>query len=469
MTSLTETLSRSAAGLPVASADECEAFLAAHPEIQFVETFFTSLNGVPRGKRLRRSEVAKVYEGGAFVPSSIAAVDILGADCEASGLLWETGDADGLMAPVPGGLVPAPWLGPDVAQLMCSLNSLTGEPSPYDPRAVLARVLDRYAADGLTPMVACELEFYLVESRRGHIRLRRSPITGRAPFGGEAHGLSETEDAADFLRPLWASADAQGLPLEGVSAEASPGQLELTLHHRADALRAADDAVAFKRAAKGVARTLRCEATFMAKPFAEIAGSGMHIHMSMLDADGGNIFAADGAEGTPALRHAIGGMAATMAEAMAVLAPNANSYRRYVARSYAPTAPIWGVNNRTVALRIPAGSAVSRRVEHRVAGADANPYLALAVVLAGAHHGLTGRIDPGAPIVGDGYAAAAASGARLPTDWVASVDRFDRSAVMRDYLGEAFVDLFVAVKRTEQERFGAVITSLDYDWYLQNA
>ncbi len=448
---------------------EAEAFLAANPHIQFIETLFTTLSGVSRGKRLRRVELAKVYEGGAFVPGSIAAVDILGADCEASGLVWETGDADAIMTPVPGSLLPAPWLGPDVAQLTCSLTTLDGELSPFDPRVVLARVLDRFAADGLAPMVACELEFYLVERRRGKVHLRRSPLTGREPYGSEAHGLSETEDAGDFLRALWAAADAQGLPVEGVSSEAAPGQLELTLHHRADALQAGDEAVAFKRAAKGVARTLGCEATFMAKPFQDIAGSGMHIHMSMIDRDGANIFASEEAEGTPALRHAIGGMAATMAEAMAVLAPNANSYRRYVARSYAPTAPIWGVNNRTVSLRIPVGSAASRRVEHRVAGADANPYLALAVVLAGAHHGLITKADPGPATAGDGYAAAARSGARLPTDWLTAIDRFDQSAVMRDYLGDAFVDLFVTVKRTEQERFNAVVTSLDHDWYLQGA
>ena len=447
-------------------------FLAERPQIEFIETYFTSLGGVPRGKRLRRTELAKVYEGAAFVPGSIAAVDILGADCEDTGLVWETGDPDCVLAPVPGRIAPAPWLGDDVAQVMCSLKELDGSINPLDPRAVLAGVVARFAADGLTPMVACELEFYLVESRRlrdGGIRLRRSPVTGRAPFGNEAHGLSETDDAADFLRALWQTADAQGLPLEGASAEASPGQLELTLHHQPDALRAGDDTVSFKRAAKGVARALRCEATFMAKPFAEIAGSGLHIHMSMLDASGSNIFAAEAPEGTIALRHAIGGMAATMAESMAVLAPNANSYRRYAPRSYAPVAPSWGVNNRTVALRIPAGGATSRRVEHRVAGADANPYLALAVVLAGAHHGIAHGIDPGGPVRGDGYAAAARSGSRLPTDWVAATDLFASSAIMRDYLGDAFVDLFATVKRTEQARFGAVVTALDYDWYLQNA
>lgn len=450
---------------------ECAAFLEAHPDIAFVETVFTSLNGVPRGKRLRRWEVEKAYKHAAYNPASIAGVDILGADVAANGLLWETGDADALMVPVPGGIVPAPWLGDDVAQVTCSLHDLDGRPSPLDPRVVLARVLERLAADGFTPVVACELEFYLVEARRGRdgrARLRRSPVTGRSPYGTEAHGLAETEDAADVLRALWAAADAQGIPLEGVSAEASPGQLELTLRHRADALRAGDDAVGFKRACKGVARTRGCEATFMAKPFAEIAGSGMHVHMSMAGPDGANVFASEAPEGTPALSHAIGGMAASMADAFAILAPNANSYRRYVARSHAPVAPTWGINNRTVALRIPAGPPASRRVEHRVAGADANPYLVLAVVLAGAHHGLRDAIDPGPPTQGDGYAAAAGD-PRLPLDWTAALARLDGSALMRDYLGDAFVDLFVAVKRDELARFAAQVTTLDHDWYLQNA
>jgi glutamine synthetase len=452
-----------------ADAQEGRDFLAAHPGVEYFEMFFTSLAGVPRGKRLRRSEVMKLYEGSAFLPGSIVAVDILGADCEDTGMVWETGDADRIARAVPGGIVPAPWLSEDAAQVMCSLHDLDGEVTPFDPRAVLVRVLDRFAAEGLTPVVACELEFYLVESRRGRVSLRRSPFTRRLPQGNEAHGLAETEDAADVLRAVWKAADAQGVPVEGASSEASPGQLELTLHHQADALKAGDHAVLFKRLAKGVARPLGCEATFMAKPFADIAGSGMHIHMSMLDGKGANIFAFEAAEGTERLRHAIGGMATTMADAMAVLAPNANSFRRYVARSYAPVAPTWGINNRTVALRIPAGSAASRRVEHRVAGADANPYLALAVVLAGAHHGLKHRLDPGAMTQGDGYSAPIAAGDPLPTDWLKAIDRFQASPVMRDYLGDAFVDLYATVKRTEQARFNAVVTPLDHDWYLQNA
>jgi glutamine synthetase len=212
-----------------------------------------------------------------------------------------------------------------------------------------------------------------------------------------------------------------------------------------------------------------CEATFMAKPFAERSGSGLHLHVSVNDAEGRNIFASEDPAGEPPLRHAIGGMKATLGEGMAIFAPNANSYRRFRANSYAPVAPTWGVNNRTVSLRVPAGPAHGRHIEHRVAGADANPYLALAAMLAGVHHGLSGAIDPGPAVVGDGYAEAARSDLRLPAHWFAAVDAFEGSAVMREYLGARFVEMFCSVKRTEQDRFFSVVSPLDYDWYLKNA
>jgi len=221
--------------------------------------------------------------------------------------------------------------------------------------------------------------------------------------------------------------------------------------------------------AKGVALRHGCEATFMAKPWADRAGNGFHVHVSFNDKDGNNLCADEDPEGSPMLRHAIGGMKQLLGEGMAILAPNANSYRRFKANSYAPVAATWGVNNRTVSLRIPAGPAPTRHVEHRVAGADGNPYLVMAVLLASAHHGLTNRIDPGPAVVGDGYAAAAKEKSRLPSNWFASVDLFDQSTVLRDYLGDRFVDMFVSVKRTEQARFFEVVTSLDFDWYLRNA
>jgi glutamine synthetase len=332
--------------------------------------------------------------------------------------------------------------------------------------------LDRFAADGLTPVAACELEYYLVDAQRtpeGGIALPKSRFTGQPPRLHQVYGLPEIEENAPFLRDLWSACDAQGVPLEGVISEYAPGQLELTLKHRPDVLRATDEAVMYKRAAKGVALTHGCEATFMAKPFAERAGSGFHVHVSFNDAQGNNLCASEDPEGSELLRYAIGGMKQLLPDGMAIFAPNANSYRRFKANSYAPQAAVWGVNNRTVSLRVPAGPPPTRHVEHRVAGADANPHLTLAAVLACAHYGITHKVDPGPAVVGDGYAAARESGQYLPTNWFAAVDLFEKSEVMKDYLGERFVHMFSCVKRTEQARFFDEIPTQDYDWYLRNA
>ena len=460
-----------AARARIADPAEARAFLDAHPEIAFFEIIFTALSGVPRGKRLRRHEVMAVYESGRFLPGSVLVCDVTGRDVEATGLVWEDGDADRSAWPAPGTLVPAPWLGDDTAQFIASMYELDKTPNDLDPRHVLARVIERFAADGLTPVVACELEYYLVDPAREANAPPRlaAPKGGLAPTQHGVYGLRELEDFAPFLRELWATADAQGVPLEAAISEYAPGQIELTLRHGPDALRAADEAVMYKRLAKGVAARHGLEATFMAKPFAELSGSGLHLHVSVLNTAGDNIFAAAAAEGTPALRHAVGGLKALLAESMAIFAPNANSYRRFRPNSYAPVAPTWGINNRTVSLRVPAGPPASRHIEHRVAGADANPYLALAALLAGVHHGLTGKIDPGPPVEGDGYAAAAKSAERLPAHWYAAVDLFADSAAMKAYLGEHFVAMFAAVKRAEQDRFNEVVSALDYDWYLKNA
>ena len=455
----------------IADPAEARAFLEANPDIRFVELIFTAMSGVPRGKRLRRHELIPVYENGRFLPGSVLVCDVTGRDVESTGLVWEDGDADRVAWPAPGTLVRAPWLGDDTAQVLTSMYELDRTPNDLDPRHVLARVIERFAADGLTPVVACELEYYLLDGVReaGAPPRLAAPAGGLAPTQHGVYGLRELEDFAPFLRELWETADVQGVPLEAAISEYAPGQLELTLHHGPDALRAADEAVMYKRLAKGVAARQGLEASFMAKPFAEASGSGLHLHVSVLGAGGDNIFAAESPEGTPALRHAIGGLKTLLAESLAIFAPNANSYRRFRPNSYAPVAPTWGVNNRTVSLRVPAGPPASRHIEHRVAGADANPYLALAALLAGVHHGLTHKIDPGPPVHGDGYAAAAASQERLPGHWYAAVDLFAASDVLKDYLGERFVDMFAAVKRAEQDRFNEVVSPLDYDWYLKNA
>ncbi len=455
--------------MTIADAKECKTFLDKHPEIQFFEIVFTNMAGVPRGKRLRRHEIEAVYAQGRFLPGSILVNDITGQDVEATGLVWEDGDADRVARPIAGRITPAPWLGADVAQVPLTMYELDGKPHDLDPRHVLQRVIDRYTADGLVPVVACELEYYLVDARRtpnGKIQLPPSPLTGDRATQHQVYGLREVEEASGFLRDLWIAADAMGIPLEGAISEYAPGQLELTLKHHADALRAADDAVLYKRAAKGVALRHGCEATFMAKPFADLAGSGMHLHVSVNDKAGKNIFASEKPEGEPVLAHAIGGMKALLADSMAIYAPNANSYRRFRANSYAPVAPTWGVNNRTVSFRVPAGAPNTRHIEHRVAGADAHPALALAALLAAVHHGITNKTDPGPAIVGDGYSQAE-GGEKIPTNWFAATDRFAESALLKDYLGERFVKMYSIVKRVEQDRFQSMIPDIDYDWYLR--
>lgn len=448
-----------------AAVSECDAFLAAHPAVQFVDLVVTPLSGVPRGKRLRRHELRPVFEQGRFLPLSLMVTDITGADTAETGLVWEAGDPDRIVRPVPGTLALTPWQGPDSAQVVCTMVELDGSPCALDPRQVLQGVLDRFTADGLTPVLACELEYYLVEAGSTDApRLRPCTRTGERQTRNEVYGLAELHEVDAYLRDLYAVCDVQGLPLEGAISEYSPGQIELTLAHKPDALRAADDAVLYKRAAKGIALNHGMEATFMAKPFADCAGSGLHIHVSVEDRNGRNIFADADPAGSPALRHAIGGLRETLADTMAILAPNANSYRRFRANSYAPTSPSWGINNRTVALRVPTGSPSSRHLEHRVAGADANPYLAVAAVLAGIHHGLTQHCDPGPPVSGNGYGAAT-----LPTVWVNAIDAFAASGRMADYLGPRFVEMYATMKRAEHERYSALVPSLDYAWYLRNA
>lgn len=206
----------------------------------------------------------------------------------------------------------------------------------------------------------------------------------------------------------------------------------------------------------------------MAKPFAECAGNGMHLHASLLDASGANAFASDNPAGTPLLAHAIAGMQATMADAFLIFAPNANSYRRFKANSYAPVAPTWGVDNRTVSFRVTAGPPPTRHVEHRIGGADANPYLAMAAMLAGMCHGIENKLDPGPPVVGNGYVAASDAPA-MPGNWFAAVERFESSELMKTHLGARFVEMFSIVKRTELGRFFAAVPDLDYAWYLRTA
>jgi len=458
--------------MKIADSAECNKFLSDHPNIDTIQIFFTNASGVPRGKNLRRHDLLPVFEHGRYLPGTMLALDITGEDVEESGLVWEDGDADRLGRPIAGTLTPMPWMGERQAQLMLSVYELDGKPCVYDPRHVLAHVIERFKSLGMVPVIACELEFFLLDRNRDSRGKQQPPLsqtTSFRPWDIQVYGLRELDDFAPFLKDLYTACDIQNIPAETAISEYAPGQLEITLRHKADALRAADDAIMYKRIVKGIAVQHGFEATFMAKPFSESAGNGMHLHVSLADEKGNNLFASNLPEGTPLLRHAIAGMMKMLPESMAIFAPNANSYRRFRANSYAPVAPTWGINNRTVSLRVPAGPASTRHIEHRVSGADSNPYLALAALLAGIHHGITQRLDPGAPIVGNGYAQAQESHLALPGNWFKALDLFDKAEHLQSYLGTDFSRVFSAIKRTEQARFFGQVTELDYNWYLRNS
>jgi glutamine synthetase len=444
---------------------EAEAFLASHAEVEAVQLVITDPNGVGRGKNIAREEVLPLFAHGRNVAGSILGLDITGEDVEGTGLVWDVGDADQCCRPVAGSLGLVPWLRRPTAQVLGTIFELDGRPAKADPRHVLARAIERCAAAGYTPVLAIELEFYLLErDATGRLVPSAGLLSGERRARVDAYGLGRLDDMAPLFDELYATASAQGLPVRTLMSEYAPGQYEITLEHRADALRAVDEAILFRRAVRGVAARHGRIACFMAKPFGDHAGSGMHVHASLADCAGVNAFAADDPAGSPLLRHAIGGLRATLADGMAVYAPNANSYRRFRSMSYAPVAPTWGVNNRSVSLRVPTGPASSRHVEHRVAGADANPYLVAALVLGGLLHGIERRLDPGAPVTGNGYKQATQG--ELPTQWDAALERADASSFVRETLGAGFLDVFLAIKRQECEKFGALVSDRDYEWYL---
>ncbi|PTU74480.1 glutamine synthetase family protein [Pseudomonas mangrovi] len=448
---------------------EAHDFLAAHPQVQQLELFLIDANGVPRGKLLHRDELLAVYQHGRPLPSTILALTINGDDVEDSGLVWEVGDADCWTYPVPGSLCLQTWRSQPTGQLQVCMHPERGQPAtPADPRHVLAQVIERLQADGLHPVMAVELEFYLLDAERdpwGRPQPARHG-NGERPQATRVYDVLELEQQQDFLDDLYAACRAQGLPARTAISEYAPGQLEITLEHRFDALQAIDEGVRYKRLVKGVANRHGLQACFMAKPFAERAGSGLHLHLSLADAAGDNLFACEDAQGTPLLRQAIGGMMASLQDSLAIFCPNANSFRRFQANSYAPLAATWGVNNRTVSFRVPGGPPASRHIEHRICGADANPYLAAAAILAGAHRGIREQLDPGAPITGNGYAQAHAP---LPSDWLTALRALEASDWARNELGEGFMKVYLALKRQEYREFMAEVGEQDWRWFLTHA
>jgi glutamine synthetase len=457
--------------------NELECFVAAHPTVRFFDAFVNDLNTVERGKRIDRDGIARVFSRGMPLPGSMFALDIEGGTIEATGLGFDDGDADRPCLPIPGTLVPVPWQ-PDVAQLQLRMYDHDGTRFFGDPRGVLERQLDMLAALGLTPMVAIEYEFYLVDSQLradGLPQPPRAPLTGRREYRTQINSMADLNEYSALLAEIDRVCRLQNIPATSSLAEYGPGQYEVNLAHAADALRVCDEALRFKRAVKSVARAHGCEATFLPKPYRDMAGSGLHVHVSLLDGRGTNIFSADEPQSSEPLRRAIAGTLATLADGMALCAPGPNSFRRFRSEAYVPLHATWSINNRGSAIRVPASDAANLRLEYRLAGADANPYLVVAWVLAGIHHGLTQKLEPPPVTSGNAYEHEQKQKQKqqqpppaepLPLDWSEAIERFAGSDHARRYLGEKFVELFCTVKRGELQDFASHVTPLEIARYL---
>jgi glutamine synthetase len=447
---------------------EAHAFLDANPDITSIHVIWTDICGVARGKILRRDELVPAWKDGRFMPISALVLDITGQDVPETGLVFDEGDRDMLLWPVPGSLVRIPWMEEPTAQYLASVHDLDGTPHFADPRNALEAIVKRFQTElNMTPVGAVELEFFLMDRASaiaGEPRAPKSLINEHRPQHFQAYYLQDLDDFAPFFKDLYAYCDAQGLPAKTLISEYAPGQMEIVLRHRADVLKACDEGIMLKRVIKATAEKHGMAATFMAKPYAQWTGSGMHIHVSLGDEQGNNLFAAEDPMQNELLLHAIGGLKAAMAESMLIFAPNANSYRRFRRNSYAPVSASWGINNRTVSLRIPAGAANACHIEHRPSGADANPYLVMAAILAGMHYGITEKADPGNPVVGNGYEKRAKY---IPGNWFDAIDAFWRASILKEYFGKPFVDTYCTIKEVEADRFYAEPTLRDFEWYLR--
>jgi len=447
--------------------DEIESFLNAHPDIEYIDGMLPDLSGIIRGKRINREDLRKIYDKGFFVPASTVLLYVIGDSDDPEGIGFSDGDPDATVMPIPGTLVPVPWFEKPIGQVLCGLYDDDGTPHYLDPRGVLGKVVERFHAIGLNPVVALEQEFYLIDPEPGADGFPQPPIlpaTGRRASGTQVLSIVDLEDFGLFLDQVSQACKIQNIPTGAVSAEYAVGQFEINLLHTDDPLAAADHAVLLPRVIKSVARQHGIEATFMAKPFAEQAGSGMHMHVSLLDEKGNNIFSGGDESGNRTLHHAVGGLLETMPDAMAIFAPNINSYRRYAPDIYVPIRRNWGVNNRSVAVRVPGGDDENRRIEHRMAGADANPYLALAAVLAGMHHGMVNKIQPPEMSVGND---AHELDPEIPFRWGRALDKMAQSEWMAEYLGEKYLRAYVACKRGEMDSFLSRPSRREYAWYLR--
>ncbi len=450
--------SSSETATPPRPGDHIHALFSQHG-VRDVECIFPDISGYPRGKLMP-------------VHSFLAAGEL--RICQAIPMQAVTGeysynpvfpdsDPDVRLLPDYATVSLAPWASVPRALAIHDCLELDGQLCQFAPRSILKQVLNHYAALGLAPVVAPEIEFYLTAANADPALPLLAPTVrgGRAEVGQSAFSLNMLNELAPFWNEFRDACRTLGIATDTWIHEVGATQYEINLLH-ADAVAVADQAFLFKYAAREMALKHGLNAVFMAKPISGSSGSSMHLHISVVDAQGDNVFSlADGGE-SPRLGHFIAGLQTFLPDLMLMLAPNVNSYRRYVPGSQAPTNLHWGHDNRTTGLRIPASGPAARRVENRVAGADANPYLAMAASLAAGLRGLQEQLEPSEPLAGNGYDQAHG----LPRSMAEAVQKMQRSGIARELFGDNFVTGYCAVKALELASYESEISTWERRFLL---
>lgn len=423
-----------------------------------IELMLCDLNGILRGKWLPGDQTGKFAKGDVRLPLSTYAPNILGEEVEETGLGIVAGDPDGRLVPVESSLAPVPWAKGNVAQMLVEMVEAGKDDNPLSPRGILQSVLDRFAAKDMFPVVASELEFYIFKPRADASDAPQPPA--RTP-DAQNYDLEILDRQEDILTEIQGACAVQGLATDTLIAEYGPGQFEINFHHTADVLRAADTALLFRRLVRAVMARHGMEASFMAKPYAEFPGNGMHLHASLVNGAGENVFSSDEGVGET-LQNAVAGVLSSMADLQAIFAPHMNSYRRFQPNSFAPTAPDWALDHRGAAVRIPATKGPGARLEHRISGADVNPYLAFAAILGGMLHGI--ETKPALPLSLDDPKATPST--PLGHDWLMAVERFAQADIAATIFGTEYRDIYATLRRDEISKIATRLTQVEYEVYL---
>lgn len=427
-----------------------------------VECLIADIPGIARGKAMPATKFTA--QARFHLPDTIFYQTITGRWPEHDDLGYT--EPDMVLVPDYSTATAAPWTADGTLQIIHDVHDRKGTPVPVAPRNVLRRVLDLYHAEGWHPVVAPEMEFYLT-SRNVDPGQEITPMvgrSGRAAAAQQAYSIAAVDEYGPIVDDIYDFAEAQGLEIDGITQEGGPGQLEINLRH-GDPLRLADEVFFFKRLIREAALRHDCFATFMAKPIEGSPGSAMHIHQSVMNAEGANIFAGPQGGETDAFYHFIGGMQRYMPAATILMAPYVNSFRRFVRDHAAPINLEWGHDNRTAGIRIPLSETNARRIENRIGGMDCNPYLGIAASLACGYLGMKHGIAPHDACKGDAYDN---DHDGVPEGMFYALELFEDCPELHEILNPTFSHIYALVKRSEYEEFLQVISPWEREHLLLN-